>query len=115
MDFSAFESLANRWQEEAERYERDGALVRAGALQRRMASELTEALDRWWLEELTLEQAAEERGRSYDTIQRRVASGDLPNVGRKRRPRVRRADLYRRGTTAGDERMRDIAAELLTR
>ncbi len=115
VNLSPLRELADRWQEEAERYERDGALVRADALLRRMASELTEALDRWWLEELTLEQAAEEGGRSYDTIQRRVATGDLPNVGRKHRPRVRRADLYRRGTTAGDERMRDIAAELLTR
>ncbi len=116
MDFSAFESLANRWRHEAARYEADGALVRAGALLRRMASELTEALDRWWLEELTLEQAAEEVGRSYDTIQRRVVSGDLPNVGRKHRPRVRRADLYRKDSMAeGDDRIRDIMAEMLER
>ena len=116
MDLSPLRELADRWQEEAERYERDGALVRAGALLRRKASELTEALDRWWLEELTLEQAAEEKGRSYDTIQRSVASGDLPNVGRKHRPRVRRADLYRKGSMAeGDERIRDVMAEMLER
>jgi hypothetical protein len=107
--------LADRWRDEAERYEADGVPGHA-ALLRRVAGELWETLDRWWLEELTLEEAAEERGRSYDTIQRRVASGDLPNVGCKHRPRVRRADLYRTATTAeGDERMRDIAAELLTR
>ena len=115
MDLSALRELPDRWREKADKYEGDGALVRADALLRRMANELTEALDRWWLEELTLEQAAEEKGRSYDTIQRRVASGDLPNVGRRHRPRVRRADLYRRGTIAGDKRMRDIAAEMLTR
>ncbi len=114
MNLSPLRELADRWQEEADRFERDAVPGHAAVL-RRVADDLTQALDRWWLEELTLEQAAEERGQSYDTIQRRVASGDLPNVGRKHRPRVRRADLYRRGTTAGDERMRDIAAELLTR
>jgi len=116
MDLSSLRDLADHWHEEADRYSRDDALVRAGALLRRMASELTEALDRWWLEELTLEQAAEERGRSYDTIQRRVATGDLPNVGRKHRPRVRRADLYRKGSMAeGDDRIRDVMAEMLER
>ncbi len=114
MNHDALLALADRWRDEAAVHERDGVLGHAAVL-RRVADELTESLDRWWLEELTLEEAAEEKGRSYDTIQRRVASGDLPNVGRKHRPRVRRTDLYRRGTTAGDERMRDIAAELLTR
>lgn len=114
MDLSPLRELPERWQEEAERYEADGVLGHA-ALLHRVADELGETLDRWWLEELTIEEAAKERGLAYDTIQRRVASGDLPNVGRKHRPRVLRADLYRRGTTAGDERMRDIAAELLTR
>ncbi len=114
MDLSPLRELPARWRDDADRFERDAVPGHATVL-RRVADELAEALDRWWLEELTLEQAAEERDQSYDTIQRRVASGDLPNVGRKHRPRVRRADLYRRGTTAGDERMRDIAAELLTR
>jgi hypothetical protein len=116
MDLSPLRDLADRWREEAERYERDGALVRAGALLCRMTSELTEALDRWWLEELTLEQAAEERGQSYDTIQRRVATGRLHNVGRKHRPRVRRADLYRKDSMAeGHDRIRDVMAEMLER
>jgi len=116
MDLSPLRDLADRWREEAELYERDGALVRAGTLLRRMASELTQALDRWWLEELTLEQAAEEKGRSYDTIQRRVATGDLPNVGRKHRPRIRRADLYRKDAVPdGDDRIRDIMAQMLER
>ena len=116
MDLSPLPDLADRWRDEADKYEGDGALVRADALLRRVADELTEAIDRWWLEELTLEEAAEERGRSYDTIQRRVASGDLPNVGRRHRPRVRRADLYRKASMAeGDDRIRDIMAEMLQR
>ena len=115
MDLSPLRELPGRWRYEADRFERDAVPGHAAAL-RRVADELTEALDRWWLEELTLEQAAEEKGRSYDTIQRRVASGDLPNVGRRHRPRVRRADLYRKGSMAeGDDRIRDVMAEMLER
>ena len=114
MDLAPFRELADRWLSEADKYEGDGALVRADALLRRIASELTEALDKWWLEELTLEQAAEERGQSYDTIQRRVATGRLHNVGRRHRPRVRRADLYGRAGE-GEARLKSIAAEMLSR
>lgn len=112
MDLSPLRELVDYWREEANRYERDGALAPAAVLLRRMAADLTETLDRWWLEELTLEEAAEERGRSYDTIQRQVASGNLANVGRKGRPRVRRADLY--GVANVENRIKEITTEMLT-
>ena len=79
MDLSPLRELPELWQEQAERYEADGVPGHA-ALLRRVADELGETLDRWWLEELTLEEAAEERGLAYDTIQRRVASGDSPTL-----------------------------------
>ena len=114
MDLSRLRDLADRWREEAGGYERDGALVKAEVLLRRVADELTEALDAWWLEELTLEQAASELNKSYDTVQRQVATGDLPNRGRKGRPRVHRADLYGE-VRQGVDRLKDISTEMLTR
>ena len=47
-----------------------------------MANDLAETLGRWWTEELTLEQAAAELGRSYDTVQRKIRSGELPNASK---------------------------------
>ena len=116
MDLQPFRDLTGNWREEADAYERDGALVSADVLLRRVADELMEALDQWWMEELKIEEAAEERGQSYDTIQRQVATGKITNVGRKHRPRVRRADLYRKDSMAeGDDRIRDIMTEMLER
>lgn len=113
-DLSRLRGLTDRWREEADRYERDGALVQAAVLLRRVGDDLTEALNHWWMQELTLEEAADERGLAYDTIQRRVASGGLPNVGRKHRPRVRRKDLYRKDAVGnGDDRIGDIMAQML--
>ena len=113
MDFQPVRDLSDRWLSEAESYARDGALVRAEALLHRVADELTEALDEWWLAELTIEEVAEEKGQSYDTIQRRVATGRLHNVGRKHRPRVRRADLYE-AAGQDEDRLKEIATEMLT-
>lgn len=48
------------------------------------------------LDELTLTEAAEYSGLSYSTIQRKIASGKLRNVGEKNRPRIYRGDLPKR-------------------
>ncbi len=81
------------------------------------ASELEQRLREWELQELTIEQAATELGLKYDTLQRRVRCGELPNAGRKGAPRVLRRDLYGGGsstprliTESGEP---DIAAEVL--
>ncbi len=42
---------------------------------------------------LTLQQAARLGYGGYSTLQKKVASGDIPNVGRKGAPRVLRADV----------------------
>jgi hypothetical protein len=117
MDLSPLRDLANRWREEADRYERDGVPGHA-ALLRRVADDFTQAFDRWFLQELTLEQAAAELGRSYDTVQRKIRSGELPNAGRKGRPLVRRCDLHSlENGAAGPRRLRDeiVAEELMMR
>ena len=57
--------------------------MRADVLLRRVANELTEAIDRWWLTELTIEEAAEELGISYEAMVQRVRRGSVPNVGRR--------------------------------
>ena len=45
------------------------------------------------LEALTLEQAVVESGYSYSALQKKVAGGELANVGKKQAPRIRRGDL----------------------
>lgn len=70
----------------------------------------------WDEEPLTLHQAAEERGLSYSTIEKRVARGELENLGVKGKPRVRRGDLWTksgRGTPAGDHEEPDPVGDLL--
>ena len=47
MDLTPPRELADRWREEAERYEVDGAMVRADKLLRRVAAELTAAWQDW--------------------------------------------------------------------
>lgn len=84
--------LSSRWRASASELRRYGAEEQATALEA-CAAELELAEREYWFEELTLEQAAEELGVSYDTVGRRVARGDIPNAGKKNRPRVRRTDL----------------------
>ena len=57
------------------------------------AVELERALEAFGAEKLTLAEAANVSGYSASYIGKLVASGDLPNAGRKNAPRVRRADL----------------------
>lgn len=117
MDLRPLRDLAARWREEAQGYERDG-FGSPAALLRRVADDLAEALDGWWTEELTLEQAAAEFGRSYDTVQRKIGSGELLNAGRKGRPLVRRCDLHSlESRAARPRRPRDeiVAEELMMR
>jgi hypothetical protein len=63
------------------------------------------------LHALTLEEAARESGYSYSSLQKKVASGGLTNVGTKGSPRVRRGELPRKGGA----RESGIADSLLAR
>lgn len=87
---NALRELAAEWRAEAEHDERRG-LPAPG---RHYAEVLEERLAAVATEELTLQQAKEETGFEYDTIQKQVSDGRLPNVGRKGAPRVRRCDLF---------------------
>ena len=86
-------SLAQSWREDAERFREYGAETLATACERH-AEDLEERIRAWRLELLTLKEAADEAGLAYDTLQRKVASGEVPNAGEKNSPRVRRADLH---------------------
>ncbi len=116
MNLDPFRALAAGWREEAAQFARRGYGREARAAES-YAAQLEERLREWELQELTLEQAATELGLKYDTVQRRVACGELPNAGCKGTPRVRRCDLYggasstpRLVTESGEP---DIAAEVL--
>ncbi len=87
--------LASRWRAEAATLRRRGAPEQAEALES-CTEELEAALREHDLEALTLNEASHESGFSYSSLQKRVASGELRNVGNKHCPRVRRGDLPRK-------------------
>lgn len=86
------EELAQGWRADAVRLRRWGAETQAAAVEE-AADELEERLQEWALERLTLEEAARESGLAYDTVQRKVSSGEWPNAGKTGSPRVRRCDV----------------------
>lgn len=84
--------LAHRWSEEADSLERWGD-ARGAAILRQCATELDIAARERAEEKLTIPQAAGESGYSRDHLRSLVASGEIPNAGRKGAPRIRRKDL----------------------
>lgn len=82
--------LANTWQQRA------GELApyapAAAEAFRRAAGELEEAL-RGADESVTIQEAHAIGGYSVDHLQRLVSSGQLPNAGKRGRPRIRRVDV----------------------
>lgn len=93
--------ICDRWRDEADLFESRG-MEREAQMVRSYADELEAAQREYLYETLTLEQAADEAGRSYDTVQRWVADGTVPNAGEKGRPRVRRCDLLPNVETVAD-------------
>jgi hypothetical protein len=82
----------------------------------RAADELAAAMAEAADTPLTLAEAAEESGYSERRLRELLAAGDVPNAGRKHRPRVRRGDLPRRprkassnGYDAGEDAARLMA------
>jgi hypothetical protein len=96
------DDLSAEWRKEAARLRGWGAVAQAEAIER-CAGELEAKVREQELEAITLDEAVEWSGQSYSTIQKKVASGVLENVGRKHAPRVRRGDLPRKGKRAEDE------------
>ena len=114
---SSMALLASQWRDEADTLRRRGAEVQAVALES-CADELEEAYREHALAALTLTEASQESGYSYSALQKKVASGELSNVGIKNGPRVRRGDLPRkagqlpRGLSDGEP---DLAGTILAR
>ena len=106
--------LAGTWRDEATLLRRRGAGPQADTLES-AAQELEEAIHGWWAEALTLDQAAQETGYSRSTLERHIQRGVIPNVGKPRRPLVRRCDLSFRGSPQGPRPEPDVAGEILSR
>ena len=84
--------LVESWREEAALFRRRG-LNQAADLTESHAADLEAAVREYRLATLTLTEAATETGLKYDTIQGKVASGEIPSAGRPGSPLVRRCDL----------------------
>lgn len=87
--------LAAQWRDKADTLRECGAESQAVLLE--LCVDELEAFHREHaLEALTLTEATQESGYSYSALQKKVASGELPNMGSKNSPRVRRGDLPRK-------------------
>jgi hypothetical protein len=114
--------LLMRWAERKAGFAKYAALVDGAKLLDECIAELeiSLALERDAL--LTLQQASRESGLSADHLGRLVRNGQLANVGRKHRPRVRRSDLPMRNRLHTVERTpiihssskRQIARDVVT-
>lgn len=94
MSIDLLERLSSEWRDEAAQHRHRGCNSGVASCLESCADELESVLSEWKLELLTLEEAAQEVGKTYDTMQRKVSKGVIPNAGEKGSPRVRRADLH---------------------
>ncbi len=113
MDLTPFRDLAARWRAQADRYERDAALVQADAVLRRLASELEAVLGEWWVEPLGVEEAADEVGCAYDAMAKRLRRGTVPNTGRPGAPRIRCCDLHGGGGPREERSVCEVLDQVL--
>ena len=92
--------LTRAWRASASELRRFGAVGQATTLEY-CADDLEEAWRIWQTEPLTLDEAAEESGYSYSSLEKRVRSGKIPNIGKPGAPRVQRRDLPRKTPRPG--------------
>ena len=86
-------SLTAEWKgERAEACEAIGD-TRGAIMYRRLAEEVEQALRASAADTLTLQEASAESGYSADHLGRLLRQGKLPNAGRPKAPKIRRADL----------------------
>lgn len=91
----SLEALTAHWRGEADVLRRCGAETLAD-LTERHASEVEAVQRARRFDAVTLEEASEIGGYSYDHLQRLVADGKIPNAGRKGSPRIHRQDVPRK-------------------
>jgi hypothetical protein len=89
------DALIESWHTLAHCMRELGVEIAARSLER-CARELARALELDKLESITLEEASTQSGYTYSAIQKKVATGQLANLGVKGRPRVRKGDLPRK-------------------
>lgn len=104
------DELERSWLDEADHYERVGALVKGDLLLRRVVDDLRRTILARASQVLTVKEAVRESGYSESHLFHLLESHRIPNAGGPNRPRVRRADLpkKRRGRS-GSQIARDRA------
>lgn len=112
-----FGPLSQYWRAAAIQLRRYGAEPTAAALEG-CAADLDDAVREYLYETLTLTQAADLAGVSYDTMSRKLRSGEVPNAGRRNKPLVQRRYVLLGMKALGPRPMTDngepdIAAEAL--
>src|SRR5947209_1768830 len=85
--------LRQRWEVRRVMFAQFGATVDGAKLADEVLADLAALQQAQSAEAVTLKEAARLGGYSSDHLQRLVAEGQLENVGRKGRPRIRRADV----------------------
>lgn len=101
--------VVTKWRRDADTFRHRG-LTDFARFAESFITDLELEVRQWDLEALTLDEAATESGYSYSALQKKVASGELHNAGRKGSPRIRRSDVPRK--VRSSER-RDIADTIL--
>ena len=89
---NALLDLAARWRADADLLRNHGA-IEAATTTDLHAEQVIEAVERAEDEELTLQEATTASGFARRTPRGKLASGEIPNAGRKNAPRIRRGDL----------------------
>ena len=92
MSLAVAEILA-KWEARHAEWQRLGVQVSGAAIADEILTDLHALTRANALEALTLREAAMLSGYTVDHLQRLVSAGQLENIGRKGRPRVRRGDL----------------------
>lgn len=85
--------LRTRWQQRGDEFRLLGALVNGEAVVREFLGDLERFEQSLRSEAITLKEASMLGGYSVDRLQHLVAAGQIENVGRRNRPRVRRCDV----------------------
>jgi hypothetical protein len=85
-----------RWQTTRDVFAESGALVDGAKLLDSVLADVGALFASASDETLTLREAASESGYSQDHLARLVRAGAIPNAGRARSPRIRRANLPRK-------------------